>query len=115
MRSLVGQSQATGYEHQYGQAKAGDEDSDVKSCLQNVSEAKYNEAISVCLEALKSHPDNDQVKEALDEAKAAVSDAAAVATDAAQDAVQDVAQDVQKAAEEKAKGAIDEAIGGLAQ
>jgi hypothetical protein len=84
-------------------AKAVEEDPDVKSCLKLVSQAKFNEALPVCLEALKKHPANEQVKQAVETAKAAVAEAAAAATDAAQDA--------QKEAEEKVQGAMGEATG----
>jgi len=84
-------------------AKAGEEDPDVKSCLQLVSQAKFNEALPVCLEALKKHPANERVKEAVETAKAAVAEAAAAATDAA--------QATQEAAEEKVQGAMGEAAG----
>lgn len=86
-------------------AQTGEEDPDVKSCLKLVSQAKFNEALPVCLDALKKHPANEQVKEAVESAQAAVSDAAAAATDAAQDA--------QDAADEKVQGAMGEATGGL--
>jgi len=92
-------------------AKAEEEDPDVANCLQLVSQTKFADALPVCLAALKKHPDNDQVKEAVKSAQAgvgdaAVGDAAATATDAAQDA--------QEAAGEKAKGAMGEATGKLA-
>ena len=83
------------------------EDPDVASCLQLVSEAKFNDALPVCLAALKKDPTNDEVKAAAEKAQAAVGDVAAAATDAAQDA--------QEGAGEKAQGAVDEAIGGLPQ
>ncbi len=88
-------------------AEAGDQDRLVKGCLQLVSEAKFNDALPLCLGALKNDPTNDEVKAAAEKAKAAVGDAAAAATDAAQDA--------QEAAGEKAQGAVDKAIGGLPQ
>ncbi len=87
-------------------AQAGEEDPDVASCLQLVSQAKFADALPVCLAALKKHPDNDEVKGAAKKAQAEVGDAAAAATDAAQDAQED--------AEEKAQGALDEATGSLA-
>lgn len=87
-------------------ARVGDEDPDVKGCLQLVSEAKFDDALPICLSALKTHPDNDEVKAAAAKAQAAVGDAAAAATDAAQGA--------QEAAGEKARGAMGEATGGLA-
>jgi hypothetical protein len=86
-------------------AKAGEEDPDVASCLQLVSQAKFNDALPVCLAALKKHPDNDKVKGAVEKAQAAVGDTAAAATDAAQGA--------QEAAGEKAQGAMDKATGSL--
>ena len=86
-------------------AKAGEEDPDVKSCLQLVSQAKFNEALPVCLDALEKHPANEQVKQAVETAKAAVAEAAAAATQAAQDA--------QKAGEEKVQGAMGEATGSV--
>jgi len=84
-------------------AKAVEEDPDVKSCLQLVSQAKFNEALPVCLDALKKHPANEQVKQAVETAKAAVAEAAAAATEGAQEA--------QKEAEEKVQGAMGEAAG----
>ena len=86
-------------------AQAEEEDPAVKSCLQLVSQAKFEEALPVCLDALKKHPANEQVKEAVETAKAGVADAAATATDAAQDA--------QEAAEEKVEGAMGEAAGSI--
>ena len=86
-------------------AKAEVEDPDVKSCLQLVSEAKFNDALPVCLEALKKHPANDEVKAAVAKAQAEVGDAAAAATDAAQGA--------QEEAVGKTHGAVDEATGSL--
>jgi hypothetical protein len=87
-------------------AQAEEADPDVANCLQLVSQAKFADALPVCLAALKKHPDNDQVKEAVESAQAGVGDAAAAATDAAQGA--------QEAAGEKAEGAMGEATGGLA-
>jgi hypothetical protein len=87
-------------------AKAGEEDPDVASCLQLVSQSKFEDALPVCLAALKKQPDNDKVKAALEKAQAAVGDAAATATDAAQGA--------QEAAGEEAQGAMDKATGSLA-
>lgn len=86
-------------------AKAGDEDPDVANCLQLVSQAKFADALPVCLAALKKHPDNDQVKGAVEKAKAEVGDAAAAATGAAEDA--------QGVAGEEAQGAMGEATGRL--
>jgi hypothetical protein len=88
-------------------AQVGDEDPDVKGCLQLVSEAKFDDALPICLSALKTHPDNDELKAATEKAQAAVVDSAAAA------AATDAAQDAQEAAGEKAQGAVDEAIGGL--
>jgi len=87
-------------------AQAGEEDPDVENCLQLVSQARFNDALPVCLDALKKHPANEQVKEAVASAKAAVAEAAAAATDAAQDA--------QEAAGEKVQGAMGEATGSMA-
>jgi hypothetical protein len=84
-------------------AKAEEEDPDVKSCLKLVSQAKFDEALPVCLEALEKHPANEQVKQAVETAKAAVAEAAATATDEVEDA--------QEAAEEKVQGAMGEAAG----
>ena len=90
------------------EAAQAEEDPDVKGCLQLVSEAKFDDALPICLSALKTHPDNDELKTAAEKAQAAVADStAAAATDAAQDA--------QEAAGEKAQGTVDEAIGGLPQ
>jgi hypothetical protein len=86
-------------------AKAGDEDPDVASCLKLVSQAKFNDALPVCLTALKKHPANEEVKGAVEKAQAAVGDAAAAATEAA--------QAVQEDAGAKAQGAMDEATGSL--
>jgi len=84
-------------------AQPAEEDPDVKNCLKLVSQAKFNEALPVCMEALKKNPANEQVKQAVETAKAAVAEAAATATKAAQDA--------QKEAEEKVQGAMGEATG----
>ncbi len=86
-------------------AQTGEEDPVVKNCLQLVSEAKFSEALPVCLDALKKHPANDQVKKAVESAQAAVGNAAADATGAAQGA--------QEAAGKKAEGALGEATGSL--
>jgi hypothetical protein len=86
-------------------AKAGEGDPDVASCLQLVSQAKFNDALPVCLAALKKHPDNDQVKGAVEKAQAGVGDASAAATDAAQGAQEDAGK--------KAQGAMDEATRSL--
>ena len=88
-------------------AKAEVEDPDVKSCLELVSEAKFNDALPVCLEALKKHPDNDKVKVAVEKAQAGVGDAAAAAADAVEGA--------QEEAVGKTAGAMDEAAGSLPQ
>jgi hypothetical protein len=82
------------------------EDPDVQNCLQLVSQAKFNDALPVCLDALKKHPANEQVKEAVESAKAGVADAAATAAGAAEDA--------QEAAGEKVQGAMGEATGRMA-
>ena len=87
--------------------EAGEEERLEKGCLQLVSEAKFEDALPMCLAALKNDPTNDEVKAAAEKAQAAVGNAAAAATDAAQDA--------QKAAEEQAQGAVDKAVGGLPQ
>jgi hypothetical protein len=87
-------------------AQAGEQDRLVKGCLQLVSETKFDDALPVCLAALKNDPTNDEVKAAAEKAQAGVGDAAAAATDAAQGA--------QEAAGEKAEGAMGEATGGLA-
>ena len=87
-------------------AQPGEEDPDVENCLQLVSQARFNDALPVCLDALKKHPTNERVKEAVESAQAAVGDAAAAATDAAQDA--------QEAATEKMQGAMGEATGSVA-
>jgi len=86
-------------------ARAEKVDPDVASCLQLVSEAKFADALPVCLAALKKHPDNDQVKGAVEKAQAEVGDAAAAATDAAEGAQED--------ATEEAQGAMDEATANL--
>lgn len=86
-------------------AKAGEEDPDVKSCLNLVIEGKFSDALPVCLAALKKHPANDEVKAAVAKAQAAAGDAAAAVTDTAQDA--------QKDAGAKAQGAMDQATGSL--
>ena len=44
-------------------AEAEVEDPDVKSCLQLVSETKFADALPVCLEALKKHPENEEGEE----------------------------------------------------
>jgi hypothetical protein len=105
--------------------ETGEEERLEKGCLQLVSEAKFEDALPMCLAALKNDPTNDEVKAAAEKAQAAVGDAAAAATDAAQGAQEaaeeqvqgavDEAQDAQKAAEEQAKGAVDKAVGGLPQ
>jgi hypothetical protein len=86
-------------------ARAGEEDPDVKNCLQLVSQAKFNDALPVCLAALKKQPDNDQVKGAVEKAEAAVGSAVANATEGAEEA--------QKAAGEKAEGTMGEATVGV--
>jgi hypothetical protein len=53
-------------------AKVEAEDPDVKSCLALVSEAKFAEALPVCLEALEKHPANEEVKAAVAKAQAEV-------------------------------------------
>jgi hypothetical protein len=68
-----------------------------------VSEAKFEDALPICLAALENDPTNDEVKAAAEKAQAEVGDAAAAATDAAQGA--------EEATEEKAQGALDEATG----
>ena len=85
--------------------QTGEEDPEVTNCLQLVSEAKFNDALPVCLAALKKHPANDRVKKAVESAQAAVGNAADAATGAA--------QDVQEAAGQKAQGAVGEATGSL--
>ena len=88
------------------EAAQAEVDPDVKGCLQLVSEAKFDDALPICLSALKTHPDNDELKAAAEKAQAGVAEStAAAATDAAQDA--------KEAAGEKAQGTVDEAIGGL--
>jgi len=87
--------------------EAGEEERLEKGCLRLVSESKFEDALPMCLAALKNDPTNDEVKAAAEKAQAAVGDAAAAATDAAQGA--------QEAAEEQAQGAVDEATGGLPQ
>ena len=86
--------------------KTVEEDSDVKNCLQLVSQARFDDALPVCQEALKKHPANEQVKEAVAKAQAAIGAAAATATDTAQDA--------QEAAGEKVHGAMEKATGSMA-
>ena len=86
-------------------AQTAEEDPAVGNCLKLVSQAKFEEALPVCLDALKKHPANEQVEEAVAIAKAAVADAAAAATDAAQDAQED--------AEKKVEGAMGEATGSI--
>jgi len=85
--------------------KAGDEVRLEKGCLQLVSEAKFEDALPICLAALKNDPSNDELKAAAEKAQAAVGDAAAAATDATQGAQVD--------AEAKAQGSVDEATGRL--
>ena len=92
-------------EHPKEAAQAGEEDPDVTKCLQLVSHGDFNDALPVCLAALKKHPANDKVKGAVEKSQAAVGDAAAAATDAAQGA--------QEGAGEKAQGTMDEATGSL--
>ena len=87
-------------------AKAGEEDPDVNNCLQLVSQARFDDALPVCLEALKKHPSNEQVKKAVARAQAAVGDASATVTDKAQEA--------QEAAGKKVQGAMEEATGSMA-
>ena len=65
-------------------AKTGEEDQEVKSCLQLVSEAKYADALPVCLSALKKHPANEEVKAAAEKAQDAVGDATGAVTDTMQ-------------------------------
>ena len=86
---------------------AGEEERLEKGCLQLVSEAKFDDALPVCLAALKNDPANDELKADAEKAQAAVGAAAAAGTDAAQGA--------QEAAEENAQGATDAATGSLPQ
>ncbi len=83
--------------------KTVEEDADVKNCLQLVSQARFEDALPVCQEALKKHPANEEVKKAVASAQAAIGDAAATVTDTAQEA-----------AGEKAQGAMEKATGSLA-
>jgi hypothetical protein len=84
-------------------AQAVEEDPDVTNCLELVSEAKFSEALPVCLTALEKNPANEQVKAAVEKAKSAAGEAAAAATDTAQGAQQE--------AEEKVQGAMEQATG----
>ena len=65
-------------------AKTGEEDQEVKSCLQLVSEAKYADALPVCLSALKEHPANEEVKAAAEKAQDAVGDTTGAVTNTMQ-------------------------------
>jgi hypothetical protein len=58
-----------------------EEDQEVKSCLQLVSEAKYTEALPVCLSALEKDPANKEVKAAAEKAQEAAGDASGTVTD----------------------------------
>lgn len=82
-------------------AKAGEEDPDVRSCLQLVGQGKFEDALPVCLDALKNHPANEELKEAVETAKEGVGDAAAGVTEEAE------------RAQEEAEGALGE-VGGMA-
>ena len=62
-------------------AETVEEDQEVKSCLQLVSEAKYAEALPVCLSALEKNPANEEVKAAVGKAQEAVGDASGTVTD----------------------------------
>jgi hypothetical protein len=87
-------------------AKTGEEDPDVKRCLELVNQAKFDDALPVCLEALKKDPSNEQVQEAVKSAQASVGDAVAAGEEAAKDA--------KEAADEKVQGAMEQATGSMA-
>lgn len=87
------------------QAAKTEEDPDVKNCLQLVSQAKFDEALPVCLDAVKKHPADERLQEAVKTAQAAVSEAAAAGTEAAKEAQEGVG--------EKAQGALGTATGGV--
>jgi len=65
-------------------AKTGEEDQDVKTCLQLANDGKYADALPVCLSALKKHPANEEVKAATEKAQEAVGKASGAVTNTMQ-------------------------------
>jgi hypothetical protein len=76
-------------------------DPKVQSCLDLVRQAEYQQALPVCLAALKIDPDNQQVRDAVDQARAEAAKLAAA------EAVGGAAED--------ATSKLGEATGGMAE
>ncbi len=81
------------------EAAKTEEAPEVARCLDLVSQAKFEDALPVCLDALENHPANERVQEAVKSAQAAVGDLAAKGEEAAKDA--------KEAAEETARDAME--------
>jgi hypothetical protein len=95
-------------------ADTGKNDPGVLSCLKLVKETKFDEALPVCLDALKRFPDNVEVQEAVEKAKAAAVGAAGAAVEGAvgtaQDAAAAGAEDLAEPALEESSKSLDAAV-----
>jgi hypothetical protein len=80
-------------------------DPKVQGCLDLIRQLKYQEALPVCLAALKVDPDNQQVQDAVDKARAETAKRAAAEA---------AGQAAGEGAAEQAGSALGEATGGMA-
>jgi hypothetical protein len=79
-------------------------DPKVQGCLDLIRQSKYQEALPVCLAALKVDPDNQQVQDAVDKARAETAKLAAAEA---------ASQAVGEGAAEQATSKLGGATGGM--